>query len=630
MPTPIAATIAQLRRHAPFDRMAEGELELLATRLKLAYFPAETVILESRSGIPANAYIIKQGAVVVGPAERQTGPELALQEGECFPLGALVAGRPVSGIYRASHDTFCYELPAEDFREVMQKSPVFHDFCTRRIAHMLQQALGNLQSDMALNTNQRQPLDRNLGQIVQRPPVSCEEGTPIREALAVMERDGIGSMLVRRADGALSGIFTLKDLLSRVALKDVPLTQPISSVMTADPVSMPREAFAYEAAMAMAERGIHHLVVMDGSSVAGLISEKDLFAMQRIGLRQVGAAIGEARDIATLARLGEDIREMTRTLLAQGVDAEHLVRILASLNDRLSRRVIQLEFEGESIAAHSFCWISMGSEGREERTLASDQDNGIIFALGPGEDLEAARARLLAVARRINESLVKAGFAPCRGNIMAGNPQWCLCEDEWRERFAGWIASGDPKAILNATIFFDFRPLFGNGTLAGKLREWLALEARGNERFLRQMAENALANRPPLGIVRDFVLGEDPAHPNAIDIKVNGATLFVDAARVYALANGIAATNTAERLLAAAAAGAVTQTDADAWVAAIIFLQHFRLRHQHAQIARGEPADNHLHPDRLNELDRRLLKETLRTARNLQQRLALDYQLWKR
>jgi CBS domain-containing protein len=542
----------------------------------------------------------------------------------------MVANRPVSGVYRASHDTFCYELPAEAFREVMQKSPVFHDFCTRRIAHMLQQALGNLQSDMALNTNPRQPLDRNLGQIVQRPPVSCEEQTPIREALVIMERDGIGSILVRRADGSLAGIFTLKDLLSRVALKSVELAQPISSVMTPDPISMPREAFAYEAAMAMAERGIHHLVVMDGGTVAGLISEKDLFAMQRIGLRQVGAAIGEAQDTGRLARLGEDIREMTRTLLAQGVDAEHLVRILASLNDRLSRRVIQLEFEGEAIATHSFCWISMGSEGRQERTLASDQDNGIIFAVAPGEDIEAARARLLAVARRINESLAKAGFVLCRGNIMAGNPQWCLCENEWRARFAGWIASGDPHAILNATIFFDFRALFGNGSLAGRLREWLALEARGNERFLLQMAENALANRPPLGIVRDFVLGEDPAHPNTIDLKVNGATIFVDAARVFALANGIAATNTAERLLAAAACGAATRTDADAWVAAIIFLQHFRLRHQHAQIARGEPADNHLHPDRLNELDRRLLKETLRTARNLQQRLALDYHLWKR
>lgn len=630
MATLIAAAIAQLRRHAPFDGMEEADIELLASRLKLAYFPAETVILESKSGVPAHVYIIKQGAVVVGPAQRETGPELALQEGECFPLGAMVADRAVSGMYRASHDTFCYELAAADFRDVMRRSAAFHNFCTQRIAHMLEHALGNLRSDMALNTSRRQPLDRTLDQIVQRPPVSCVGSASIRDALAVMERDGVGSMLVTRPDGTPGGIFTLKDLLARVALKDMDLSQPISAVMTANPVSMQRDAFAYEAAIAMSEHGIHHLVVMDGAQTVGVISEKDLFAMQRIGLRQVGAAIGEAGDVETLAHLADDIREMTRTLLAQGVDAEHLVRILASLNDRLCRRVIQLDLAGAPIATHEFCWIALGSEGRNDRTLTSDQDNGIIFAEPEGGDREAARARLLPVAQRINKSLARVGFSLCRGNIMAGNPQWCLSEDEWRANFSHWIAEGDPAAILHATIFFDFRATYGNGALADRLREWLALEVRGNERFLRKLSENALANRPPLGIVRDFTLSDDKVHPNTIDLKVNGATLFTDAARVYALANGVTATHTVERLQAAAQCGAVSQSDADMWVAAINFLQHFRLRNQHAQISRGEQADNYLQPDRLNALDRRLLKETLRTARNLQQRLALDYQLWGR
>jgi len=626
----IAATVAHLRRHAPFDHMEQAHLELLAARLRLAYFPAETVILEARMGIPAHVYIIKQGAVVVGPADREAGPEIALQEGECFPLGAAVAGRAVSGAYRSSHDTFCFELDAADFRELMALSAVFHDFCTRRIAHMLQHALGNLQSDMALNASQRQPLDRTLGQIVQRPPVTCGEDTSIRQALATMDREGIGSMLVTRGDGTLAGIFTLKDLLSRVALEAVELSAPIRRVMTPEPIALQHGAFAYEAALAMSERGIHHLVVMKDDRVSGLVSEKDLFAMQRTGLRQVGAAIGEAKTVDGLARLAGDIREMTRNLFAQGVDAEHLVQILASLNDRLSRRVIQMEMADEGIGAHEFCWVAMGSEGRQERTLASDQDNGIVFAVPEDADREALRARLLPVARRINESLVEAGFARCRGNIMAGNPQWCLSEDEWREHFAGWISQGDPKAVLNAMIFFDFRALFGNATLADKLRAWLSEEVSGNERFLRQLAENALTNRPPLGLVRDFTTSDDPQHPNTIDLKVNGATLFVDVARVYALANGIAATNSAQRLRETAARGSISKTDADAWIAAIQFLQHFRLRHQHGQIARGEKADNYLNPDRLNELDRRLLKETLRAARSLQQRLALDYQLWNR
>jgi CBS domain-containing protein len=622
-----AGTVAQLRRHAPFDRMEEAHLRLLASRLKLAYYPAETVILDHGMGIPDQVHIIKQGAVMVGPSDQGTGPEIALQEGECFPLGAVVAGRPVSGAYRASHDTFCFQLAADDFRRVMEQSPVFHDFCTRRIAHMLQHALGNLQSDMALNVSQRQPLDRTLAQIVAREPVSCGEDTPIREALGTMEREGIGSILV--GEGRVSGIFTLKDLLSRVALRGVDLSRPIREVMTPDPVSLRHDAFAYEAALAMSERGIHHLVVMDGDRVAGLISEKDLFAIKRRGLRQVGAAIQNAATVDAVVALAGVVRELTRDLFAQGVNAQHVVQILATLNERLSRRIIQLEIGDCGIGAHEFCWIAMGSEGRQERTLASDQDNGILFADSAG-DPDAMRERLLPVARRINVSLARAGFVECRGKIMAGNPQWCMSESEWRRDFAGWISAGDPRAVLNGMIFFDFRGLFGNAALADSLRAWLAVEASGNERFLRQLAENALGNRPSLGILRDFVVADDKEHPGTIDLKVNGAILFVDPARVYALAHRLSPTNTVERLRAAAERGLLAQQDVDAWIAAFNYLQHFRLRHQHAQIARGEAPDNHLNPDRLNELDRRLLKETLRSARSLQQRLALDYQLWHR
>jgi len=620
-------TVAQLRRHAPFDRMEEVHLHLLASRLKLAYYPAETVIIDHGMGIPEHVYIIKQGAVMVGPADQGASPEIALQEGECFPLGAVVARRPVSGAYRASHDTFCYQLSAEDFRRVMEQSAVFHDFCTRRIAHMLQHALVNLQSDMALNVSQRQPLDRTLAQIVAREPVSCAEDTPIREALATMEREGIGSILVD--NGGICGIFTLKDLLSRVALRGVDLSRPIREVMTPDPVSLPQDSFAYEAALAMSERGIHHLIVMDGDRVAGLISEKDLFAMQRRGLRQVGAAIRDAATVDAVVARAADVREMTRDLFAQGVNAQHLVQILATLNERLSRRIIQLELADSGIGAHEICWIAMGSEGRQERTLASDQDNGILFADSAG-DPDTVRERLLPVAQRINVSLARAGFTECRGKIMAGNPQWCMSEAEWRRAFAGWISQGDPRAVLNGMIFFDFRGLFGNAALADSLRDWLAVEASGNERFLRQLAQNALGNRPPLGILRDFAVGEDKEHPGTIDLKVNGAILFVDPARVYALAYRLRPTNTVERLRAAAEKGLLAQHDCEAWIAAFNYLQHFRLRHQHGQIARGETPDNHLNPDRLNELDRRLLKETLRSARNLQQRLALDYQLWQR
>jgi CBS domain-containing protein len=210
---------------------------------------------------------------------------------------------------------------------------------------------------------------------------------------------------------------------------------------------------------------------------------------------------------------------------------------------------------------------------------------------------------------------------------MAGNPKWCLSEGEWRARFASWIAEGDAAAVLGAVIFFDFRPLLGAVSIGERLRDWLLREVAGNTRFLHALARNALENQPPLGIVRDFTTGSDKAHPQSVDLKVNGTTLFVDAARVLALAQGINATNTAGRLRAAAEAGRVTVAEADGWITAMNYVQTVRLRHQHAQLARGEPADNFVNPDRLTPLERRLLKEALRSVRGLQQRLQIDYKL---
>jgi CBS domain-containing protein len=328
-----------------------------------------------------------------------------------------------------------------------------------------------------------------------------------------------------------------------------------------------------------------------------------------------------------LARLAKDVRTLVPSLLVQGVSAEHVTQILSTLNDRLTRRVIALMAAETGIEPTEYCWLAMGSEGRHEQTLASDQDNGLIFRDPESGDVEAQRARYLPFAVQVNEALAQVGFPLCRGGIMAGNPRWCLSESEWRFRFSRWIAAGDPEAVLGAIIFFDFRPLDGDPELADRLRTWLSGSIRDQQIFLRALAQNALANRPPLGVVRDFTLSDDPEHPGTIDLKVNGATLFIDAARVMALAVGVAVTGTTQRLREAAVRRGLAKEEAEAWVSAFHYLQQFRLRHQTAQVQKGEAPTNHVDPDRLNDLDRRLLKEALRTARGLQRRLTLDYHL---
>jgi len=490
----------------------------------------------------------------------------------------------------------------------------------------LSSAGANLPATDGVETSQWPLIARRLDQVVRRAPITCPLETPIRDALESLRREGIGSMLIVSPNGTPVGIFTLRDLLVRVALPGCSIADPISTVMTHDPITLPAHAFAFEAALAMARHGVHHIVVADGPNIAGVVSEKDLSALQQLGLPEISDALREATRLPALVDLSRATRDLAGNLLKQGVSAKHLTQIVSTLTDVLSQRIIDVELADAGLDLSNFCWISLGSEGRHEQTFATDQDNGIIFDPGQSSP-DAVRETLLTVAKRINRDLAACGFPLCRGEIMASNPRWCLSASEWRAAFGRWIFDGDPTAVLHATIFFDFRPLYGRVSLAEELRGWLTVAAADNQRFLRQLAENALINRPPLGIVRDFAVSSDDAHPHTIDLKVNGATLYIDAARVFALAAGVPCTSTVERLTQWAARVGIAPVEVDAWASAFHFLQSVRLRHQHAQISRNEAPDNYLDPDRLNHLDRRILKEALRLAKGLQSRLALDYHL---
>jgi CBS domain-containing protein len=641
-PAAILAAIEDLRRHAPFDRMEREHLEWMVERLQLGYYGRGEIILSPEQGEAAKFYVIKQGIVqgeqnVAQASDADTWLELTA--GECFPLGALLSKRGVASRYRAKEDTFCYELPAGDFHELLRLSPPFQDFCTRRIASLLEQSKQIIQAQYAHSSAEQQSMSSPLSAIVRRQPVTCRPDTPIREALETMHRLGIGSIVVvenlppeppfakggglEEEGGKPVGIFTLHDVLDRVTLAGKSLDQPIADVMTTGLTTLPPQAFAYEAALAMARQGFRHILVCDQGRLIGVVSEKDLFTLQRVGLRQISAAIRGAQSLEQLKQSARDIRQLAHNMLAQGVAAEQLTQFISTLNDLLTCRVIELECQSSGEPwCESFCWIALGSEGRLEQTLNTDQDNGIIFDVPEGGSADEIRARLLPLAKRINEALDACGFPLCKGEVMASNPKWCLSLEEWKETFAEWIHRGDRPVLLNATIFFDFRPLWGRQGLAQELRSWLNGRIRDERLFLRFMTENALGNRPPLGVVRDFVVGE--AH--TLDLKLNGITPFVDAARIFALAAGVEETSTIRRLRAAATTWRIDPAEAEAWVEAFLYIQMLRLRLQHGQEAQSAPLSNRVDPDALNPLDRRILKEAFRQARKLQSVLGSYFQ----
>jgi CBS domain-containing protein len=299
----ITATVDHLARFAPFNQMEHEAVSWMAERLKLGYFAKGETVISPETGLVDTFYIIKQG-IIHGEQDvvraQDDAAWLELREGESFPLGALLSKRPVNSVYKAGVDTFCYELAIDDFHALLRKSGAFHDFCTRRLANLLEQSKQVIQAQYTKSSSDQQSMTSPLAAIIRREPVTCTPDTPMRQVLETMNGLGIGSMVAVDQNKRPLGIFTLHDVLSRVTLPALDLNTPFSAVMSPDPVTLPPQALAYEAALVMARHGFRHILVTEGGKLVGLLSEKDLFTLQRVGLRQLSGVIRKAADVDTL------------------------------------------------------------------------------------------------------------------------------------------------------------------------------------------------------------------------------------------------------------------------------------------------------------------------------------------
>lgn len=618
----VDATAQALRRHLPFSGMEAGAVRRLAAQLRLAYVPREGEVLAEGADVD-RLWIVKQGVVRGEPAPELRGEKLVgvtHGAGEMFPIGAAVGRRPSAYRYVAASDLFAWELPLAAFHEAVAASPELQQFCTGHLAALLDNARRAMRGRAAETLSDEGRMLQPLQRFARADVVHCPPATPIGEVLRRMSDLRVGSMIVTDEAGRPAGIFTLPDVLSRVALRAPDLSGPISSVMTPSPIVLPLEAPLHAAALAMARHRIRHVILVDGAGkLAGVVSERDLFSLQRVGLRRTADRVREARHREELAEAAGDVRTLAGVLLAQSAGAEQVMQIIGALNDAIVERATEVAASRAGLAG-AWCWIALGSEGRGEQTLATDQDNALILA--DPADKPAA----LAFANEVNETLAACGFPLCPGDIMARNPKWCLTLEEWLAAFQGWIRHPHPEALLQAAIFFDLRPLAGDAELGLRLVRGLHERIAGQDAFLRAMAANAAQVKVPLGLLGDFDTEATASGRQAVDLKKFGVRPFVDAARLWSLAHGIAHTSTAERLRGAVRAGVLPEDEGHAAVEGFFFVQALRLRHQ--QFDRPPPGEgNFVEPEALNALDRRVLKEVFRVSAKLAARLRLDYAL---
>ncbi|WP_019624638.1 DUF294 nucleotidyltransferase-like domain-containing protein [Thioalkalivibrio thiocyanoxidans] len=614
-----------LSAHAPFDQLEPDALDFLLPRLESRFYARGARITDPDAGPARRFHIIRQGRIrgeTPSEDEQLSGKAWELIPGECFPIGALLGRRAVHTVHRAVEDTVCLELDLEDFDRLRSRSRVFNDFCTRRLANLLDRLQQGLDTLSSRDGGAAGQLNTPLALRIARGPVTCRPDTRLREVLTTMRDERVGSVVAVDDERRPVGIFTLHDLLARVALKDVGLDTPLDAVMTPDPVALEERTPGFEGIEAMTEHGMTHLCVVRDGRLVGVLGERDLLTSQPLTLDGLVREIRRADSVAAIAERLRQVPRLIEAVVGQGAEADQVLRLITRLNEHATRRVLSLlRPQYEAIEGIDFTWLAFGSQAREEQALVTDQDNGILFDAEIG-DTDAIRERLLPYARAVNEALAECGFMLCPGNIMAGNPECCLSGPEWDRRFTRWIEQGTPEHLLKSTIFFDLRAVDGDHGPVEALRTQLLQKTAYNSRFRRQMAANQQAFRPPLGLFGEIRSGAD-----GIDIKKQGLTPFVDAARLIALAAELPATRTHERLDQAVTAEVMRESDARDYHAALRYLQMLRLRAQQKALREGRDDDNRIRPEELGTLEGRILKESFRQARKLQGQLEVQYQL---
>ena len=611
----------QLMQGLPFSKMAQKDVDFFLTASSEAYFAPKEVILSPADGAPQFLYLIRQGRVSGRrdiPGIEETA--FLLDAGSLFSIGSAFANRPVSTTYSAVDDCFCLLFPVEAMRQLASQSIPFSEFLNNRIWGLLQESRIALRNAFASQALAEQSLESRVGDLALKKPLTIGPNKSLREALTLIDEKKVGSILIVEDQHTILGILTRYDVLSRVTLSNLDLSTPISAVMTPDVKTLTVDDTAEMAGLLMSRFNIRHLPVLDRGELVGIISERDLFSLQRLSLSNISSAIRGTDDLAQLKKCADDIRTFARNLLGQGVQARQLTTLISHLNDVLTVRLIEIYAAKHQLNMTQFAWIALGSEGRSEQTIATDQDNALVFSDSASE---SQREAYLCFAGEVNQALNECGYPLCKGNIMASNPELCLTQHEWLIRFSRWIEQGNPQDLLNASIFFDFRVLAGNPDLLIPLKDYVRTKAAATPRFIKLMAENSLNTRIPL----NWFGAIEPTEINGqktMDLKLQGTAIIVDVARIYSLAFGIEAINTRERLAAVGRALNVPESESAAWITAYEFLQTQRLAVQIGE-AKIEGNPNVIDIEKLNIVDRSILKESLSTVRSLQQHLQLDY-----
>ncbi|RDE22595.1 cyclic nucleotide-binding/CBS domain-containing protein [Motiliproteus coralliicola] len=625
MSLPENPEVAQfLREHMPFSSLSDEELQHAASQIEVAYFKAGSEILSLGGRVDA-LHVIRSGAVEV--FRRNGSLYNRLSEGGIFGEFGLLRNGVVRFPARALEDSLVYLLPEPIFNELFEANEEFADYVEVEDRTRLRQAVSQREDANDL-------MNAPVRDLVMREPVTVSAFASAQEAAQKMVETGMAALLITDTGQAeaeavthepptVVGIVTDRDLRDRLVAEGRDYSTPVAQIMSPALYSIESNQLVFEAMLVMLQHNVHHLPVMRRGVPLGMVDLTDIIRYESQNSLFVVSSIHRQMEVETLSALSADAAACFRRMVTEDANSRMIGSAMAVIGRSFKQRLLELAEEILGPPPVPYCFVALGSMARDEQALASDQDNALI--LDDSYDEAQHGDYFEALAKFVCDGLNACGYSYCSGEVMATNPRWRQPRRVWQRYFDQWIEQPTPETLLNSSIFFDIKGVWGEVSWADQLYRRILDKARRSPRFLASMARNALLRTPPLGFFKDFVMETDGRHGNSINIKRRGTAPLVDLIRVHALAVGSEALNSFERLDDIIAADILPRGRGQDLRDALEFISLVRIRHQALDLDDEREPDNNIEPENLSEFERKHLKDAFQLLSDAQKYLRFRY-----
>jgi CBS domain-containing protein len=601
----------------PFTELPNEKIVQLSQEMSITYL-RKNHLLHNNNQQPT-LYLVRTGALAHFNNEHELQEKYA--EGDICSLFCCQTTQQQHEeniTVKVEEDCLLYSISCLRLNELFVEHPDTISFIMNSSSQRLNNKMLQVNEEAVLSSSL---MNTSLTNFYKSPLATINANASIQDAAIEMTRLGFSCLIVMANQQAI-GIVTDKDIRQRCVAQALSFDCAISEIMTTDMTTIDSQNNAYDALITMTSQHIHHLPVTEHNQFVGMVTVTDLMNQEGLNAVNFASTIRKASSITELANISKMLPKLQIRMAKLGSTADHVGKTISAITMAFTIRLIKMAEAKLGAAPVDYAWLAAGSQARQEQFAHSDQDNALIIANTALPEHDQWFANF---AHYVCNGLAACGFIYCPGNVMATNKKWRQKQSVWQQYFTQWVSVPEPKALMNASIFFDLNTIYGDSSLLQQVRTKMLTSTKNNTLFLAHLSKNALQLKPPLGFFRDFVLVQNGNNEASLDLKHNGIAPIVDLARIYALAEGVSAVNTIERIKQVAGSPSLTKSSAANLVDAFEFLGLLRSTHQAKQLQAGEKPDNYLHPKEISRLEREHLKDAFKVIKTLQKARQVVY-----